>query len=177
MSQVKYQIDPAHTAAHFSIRHMMISNVRGEFTKTSGTILYDAQNQENSSVEANIDASSISTGDAQRDGHLKSADFLDVEHFPSITFRSTSVVHSKDGGKVTGELTIHGVTRDVTLEVEGLAPEAKDPWGNARIGGTATTKISRKDFGLSWNAALEAGGLLIGDDVKIEIDFQAIRQN
>jgi polyisoprenoid-binding protein YceI len=177
MSQVKYQIDPAHSAAHFSVRHMMISNVRGEFTKLSGTILYDAQNPENSSVEATIDGSSITTGDAQRDTHLKSADFLDIEHFPSLTFRSKSITKGENGGKVIGDLTIHGVTREIVLNVEGLAPEAKDPWGNFRIGGTATTKVSRKDFGLSWNAALETGGMLVGDDVKIEIDVQAIRQS
>jgi len=177
MSQVKYQIDPAHSAAHFSVRHMMISNVRGDFTKLSGAILYDAQNPENSSVEASIDGSSITTGDAQRDAHLKSADFLDVEHFPSLTFRSKSIAKGEGGGKVKGELTIHGVTREVVLDVEGPAPEAKDPWGNLRIGGSATTKISRKDFGLSWNAALETGGVLVGDEVKIEIDLQAIRQN
>ena len=177
MSQVKYQLDPAHSAARFSIRHMMISNVRGHFAKLSGVILYDAENPENSSVEASIDASSITTGDTQRDGHLKSADFLDVEHFPALTFRSKSISTSNDGGKVKGDLTIHGVSREVVLDVEDLAPEAKDPWGNFRIGGIAKTKINRKDFGLSWNSALETGGVLVGDEAKIEIDFEGIRQN
>ncbi|MGC1968539.1 MAG: YceI family protein [Candidatus Acidiferrales bacterium] len=177
MSQVRYQIDPAHSAAHFSVRHMMISNVRGEFTKVSGTILFDAQNPENSSVEVDIDASSITTRDAQRDAHLKGADFLDVEHFPLLTFLSKSITTSEDGGKIRGDLTIHGVTREVVLNVEGPEAEAKDPWGNLKIGGAATTKISRKDFGLSWNAALETGGVLVGDEVKIEIDVQAIRQS
>ncbi|HEV2275596.1 MAG TPA: YceI family protein [Acidobacteriaceae bacterium] len=176
MSLVKYQIDPAHSSAHFSIRHMMISNVRGEFTKVSGVIGYDAEHPENSTVEASIDASSISTTDAQRDAHLKSADFLDVEQFPVLTFRGKKTIPGKDGGKIIGDLTIHGVTREVTLDVEGPEPEAKDPWGNLRIGASATAKISRKEFGLTWNAALETGGVLVGDEVKITIDVQGIRE-
>jgi polyisoprenoid-binding protein YceI len=176
MSQVTYQIDPAHSAAHFSVRHMMISNVRGEFTKVSGTVKIDAENPQNSSVEALIDTASINTNEAQRDAHLKSADFFDVEKYPEIAFRSKAV-RAEDGElKVKGDLTIHGVTREVTLNVEGPTPEAKDPWGNQRIGVTATTKINRKDFGLGWNVALEAGGVLVGEDIKISIDLEAVRQ-
>jgi polyisoprenoid-binding protein YceI len=177
MSQVTYQIDPAHSAAHFSVRHMMISNVRGDFTKVSGTVLLDARNPANSAVEALIDAASINTREAQRDTHLKSADFFDVEKYPEMAFRSKSVVAAEDGElRVKGDLTIHGVTREVTLTVEGPTPEAKDPWGNQRIGATATTKINRKDFGLGWNVALEAGGVLVGEDIRISIDIEAIRQ-
>lgn len=176
MAQVTYQIDPAHSSAHFSVRHMMISNVRGEFTKMSGKVLWDAENPANSSIENSIDASSINTRDAQRDGHLKSADFLDVEKYPSIEFRSTKV-ESNDGEiRVTGDLTIHGVTKSVVLDVEDATPETKDPWGNVRIGASATTKIRRKDFGLTWNAALETGGVLVGEEVKISIEVEALRQ-
>ncbi len=177
MAKVKYQIDPAHSSVHFSIRHMMISNVRGEFSKVSGTVTYDADRPQDSTVEATIDAASISTGDAQRDTHLKSADFLDVEHFPTIAFRSKEITQSGDGGKIRGDLTVHGVIREVVLNVEGPSPEAKDPWGNLRIGASATTKISRNDFGLKWNSALETGGVLIGDELKIDIDVQGVRQN
>jgi polyisoprenoid-binding protein YceI len=177
MSQVTYQIDSAHSAAHFSVRHMMISNVRGDFTKVSGTLLLDPENAANSAVEALIDAASINTREAQRDAHLKSADFFDVEKYAEMAFRSKSVEAAGDGElRVKGDLTIHGVTREVTLTVEGPTPEAKDPWGNQRIGATATTKINRKDFGLVWNVALEAGGLLVGEDIKISIDLEAIRQ-
>ena len=177
MAKIKYQIDPAHSSAQFSVRHMMISNVRGEFTKVSGTITYDPDSPQDSTVEATIDAASISTGDAQRDAHLKSADFLDVEHFPTITFRSKEITKSGDGGKIKGDLTVHGVTREVVLDVEGPSLEVKDPYGNLRIGASATTKISRNDFGLKWNSALETGGVLIGDELKINIDVEAIRQN
>jgi len=154
---------------------MMLSNVRGEFTKVSGTIKFDSANPANSTVEATIDATSINTRDAQRDGHLKSADFLDVEKFPTLIFRSTQVVQQSGGGKVTGDLTIHGVTREITLDVEGSTQEIKDPWGKQRFGLSATTKLSRKDFGLIWNAALEAGGVMVGDEVKITIDVEAVR--
>jgi len=177
MSQVTYQIDSAHSAAHFSVRHMMISNVRGDFTKVSGTVLLDAGNPANSSVEALIDAASLNTREPPRDAHLKSADFFDVEKYPELAFRSKSAVPESDGElRVKGDLTIHGVTREVTLAVEGPTPEAKDPWGNLRIGATATTKINRKDFGLGWNVALEAGGVLVGEEIKISIDIEAIRQ-
>jgi polyisoprenoid-binding protein YceI len=176
MSQVKYQIDPAHTAAHFSVRHMMISNVRGEFRNLSGTIVYDSENPSNSGIDAEIDAASINTREPQRDAHLKSADFLDVEKFPAITFRGKEISGHGTEWRVKGDLTIRGVTRLVTLDVDGPAPETKDPWGNLRIGASMTTKIDRKDFGLTWNSTLEAGGVLVGDEVKISIDLEAIRQ-
>jgi polyisoprenoid-binding protein YceI len=176
MSQVTYQIDSAHTAAHFSVRHMMISNVRGEFTKVSGTVKFDAENPQNSSVDAVIDTNSVSTREPQRDSHLKSGDFFDVEKYPEIAFHTKSVAGEDGELRVKGDLTIHGVTREVTLLVEGPTPEAKDPWGNLRIGATATTKIDRKDFGLGWNVALEAGGILVGEEIKISIDLEAIRQ-
>jgi polyisoprenoid-binding protein YceI len=176
MSEIIYQIDSSHSAAHFSVRHMMIANVRGQFTKISGTIVYDPENPVNSKVQATIEASSIATRDEQRDAHLRSADFLDVEKFPVLTFRSKSISGEKGDWKLTGDLTIHGVTREVSLEVDGPTPEARDPWGGARIGATATGRISRKDFGLTWNAALETGGVLVGDEVKLTLDVEGVRQ-
>jgi polyisoprenoid-binding protein YceI len=175
MSQITYAIDPTHSSVHFSVRHLMVSNVRGEFTKVSGTIQFDPQNPAASTVQASIDATSINTRDDQRDGHLKSADFLDVEKFPTIAFKSTKIEARGDGGKITGDLTIHGVTRPITLTVEGPSQEIKDPWGNQRIGASATAKLSRKDFGLTWNAALETGGVMVGDEVKITLDLEAVR--
>jgi polyisoprenoid-binding protein YceI len=171
-----YTIDPAHSGAHYTVRHMMITNVRGAFRNVKGTIVYDSENPANSSVEAEIDASTIDTREAQRDAHLRSPDFLDVERFPTITFRSTQLVADGDGEwKVTGDLTIHGVTRPVVLHVEGPAPEGKDPWGNIRSGASATTKIKRSDFGLTWNAALETGGFLVGDELKIELELALLK--
>lgn len=175
MSPATYEIDPAHTSVRFSVRHMMVSNVRGEFTKVSGTIKFDSVTPANSTVEATIDATSITTHEAQRDTHLKSADFLDVERFPTLVFRSTRVVPQSGGGKVTGDLTIHGVSREITLDVEGPTQEIKDPWGKQRCGMYATTKLNRKDYGLTWNTALEAGGVMVGDEVRIAIDVEAVR--
>ncbi len=176
MAQVTYQMDPVHSSAHFSIRHMMITNVRGEFTKVAGKILWDAENPANSSIEASIDVNSINTREPQRDGHLKSPDFFDAEKYPMIEFHSTKV-ESKDGElEVSGDLTIHGVTKNVVLQVEGPTPEVKDPWGNIRIGASATTKINRKDFGLTWNNTLETGGFMVGDEVKISLEAEALRQ-
>ncbi|MHB1936279.1 MAG: YceI family protein [Acidobacteriaceae bacterium] len=175
MPPMTYAIDPAHSSVHFSVRHLMVSNVRGEFTKVSGTVQFDPEKPETSTIEATIDATSISTRDAQRDGHLKSPDFLDTEKFPTIVFRSKKVEAQPGGGKVTGDLTIHGVTREITLDVEGPTPEIKDPWGKQRIGASATAKLSRKDFGLTWNAALETGGVMVGDKVKITLDVEVVR--
>lgn len=177
MSAVNYQIDTAHSAAQFKVRHMMIAHVKGEFTKVTGTVVYDEADPSASKIEASIDASTISTRDAQRDGHLKSADFLDVEKFPEITFKSNKVT-STGGGTfdMSGDLTIHGVSQPVTLKVEEFTAEVKDPWGNMRRGSSADTRINRKDFGLAWNAALEAGGFLIGDTLDIHIDIELIRQ-
>lgn len=168
----KYNLDPAHSAANFSVKHMMIAKVHGSFGKLSGSLDYDPVNPTAARVEATIDASSINTGEAQRDTHLKSADFFDVEKFPSLTFKSKKVEKGGSGLRVTGDLTIHGVTKEVVLDVEGPSAEMKDPWGNLKIGASATTKISRKEFGLSWNAALEAGGVLVGDDIAITLELQ-----
>jgi len=170
-----YQIDPSHSSANFSIKHMMIAKVHGGFEKLSGTFIYDAENPEKSNVDVTIDVSSINTRDAQRDTHLKSADFFDIEKYPSITFKSTRVEKNGRDLKIIGNLTIHGVTNSVTLDVERPSEELKDPWGNSKIGASASTKISRKDFGLTWNAALEAGGLLVGDEVTISIDVQFVK--
>ena len=172
-----YNIDPAHSAAQFKVRHMMIANVKGEFTKISGGVNYDPANPGATQIQATIDASTINTRDEQRNGHLKSADFFDVEKFPNITFQSKKVAATGPGSfEVMGDLTIHGVTQPVALTVEDVTPEAKDPWGNLRRGATAKTKINRKDFGLHWNVALEAGGFLVGDDIEITIDVELIRQ-
>jgi polyisoprenoid-binding protein YceI len=155
---------------------MMITNVRGVFTGVKGSIVYDSANPSASSVEAVIDAASINTQEAQRDGHLKSADFLDIEKFPTITFRSTKAEPGDNGEiKVTGDLTLHGVSRPVVLKVEGPTAEGKDPWGNTRIGASASTKFKRSEFRLTWNAALETGGLLVGDEVSINLEVQAIK--
>ena len=171
-----YEIDPAHSSAQFSVRHMMITNVRGGFSSIKGTVVYDSDNPGASTVDAVIDVSTIATRDVQRDTHLKSADFLDVEKYPAITFKSRRVSYEGPGeGTVTGDLTIHGVTKEVTLKVEGPTAEGKDPWGNIRVGASATTKIKRSDFGLTWNAALETGGIMVGDDLKIELDVQMIK--
>jgi polyisoprenoid-binding protein YceI len=171
-----WNIDPAHSAAEFKVKHMMISNVKGHFAKVTGTLTLDESDLSRSRVEATIDASSLETRDAQRDAHLKSADFFDVEKFPSLTFKSTSLRLVKDGElAVEGDLTIRDVTRKVVFSVDGPTPPAKDPWGNMRVGVSATTRISRKDFGLSWNAALESGGFLVGDDVTITLDVQFVK--
>ena len=172
--QTTYRIDPAHSTAQFVVRHMMITNVRGAFGKVEGTVVYDPENPAQSSIEAAIDVASIETRDAQRDAHLKSADFLDADKFPKITFKSSKIEGSGGEFRVSGDLTIHGVTRPVVLQVEGPTPAAKDPWGNTRVGASATTRIKRSDFGLTWNAALETGGFLIGDEVKIELEIQLI---
>jgi polyisoprenoid-binding protein YceI len=155
----------------------MVSNVRGEFSGVAGTVVFDAEDSANSKVEAVIDATTIQTRDNQRDQHLKSADFFDVEKFPKIAFTSKKVVPVGDSEwRVVGDLTIHGVTREVALDVEGPTPEVKDPWGNIKIGATATTKLNRKDFGLVWNVALEAGGVLVGDEVAIQLEVELTRQ-
>ncbi len=173
-----WNIDPVHSAAQFKVKHMMISNVKGEFTSVKGSLDFDEQNIENSRVQAEIDASTINTREPQRDAHLKSADFFDVEKYPTLSFRSTQVSRKDDGElAVAGELTVHGVTRPVTFSVEGPSEPTKDPWGNTRIGLSATTKINRKDFGLTWNAALETGGILVGEEVTITLDVQFVKGN
>ena len=175
---VTYTIDPAHSTAGFKVRHLMVSNVRGEFPGLKGTVIYDAANPANSRVEATIDVKSLTTRDEQRDAHLKSPDFFDAEKFPTITFVSRKIAKSSPGEfKVTGDLTIHGVTKEVTLDVEGPTPEVRDPWGNTKTGITASTKVPRKDFGLTWNVALETGGVLVGEEVQISIEAELAREN
>ena len=176
MAQTNWQIDTAHSSANFSIKHMMIAKVHGGFEKLSGSLVLDASDITKSSVEASIDASSINTREPQRDAHLKSADFFDIEKYPTLNFKSSKVERDGDDLKVTGNLTIHGVTKEVVFAVEGPSEEMKDPYENIKIGISATTKIKRKDFGLSWNAALEAGGVLVGDDVTISLDIQFARK-
>lgn len=172
-----YKIDPAHSSAQFVVRHMMISNVRGGFGSVQGTVVFDSEKAAESSIEATIDTRTINTLDENRDAHLKSPDFLDAERYPAITFRSNNIAPAGPGEfTVTGDLSIHGVTHPVVLKVEGPTPEGKDPFGNTRVGASATTKIKRSDFGLNFNAALETGGVLIGEDVKIEIEASLIKQ-
>jgi polyisoprenoid-binding protein YceI len=177
VSVPRYEIDASHSSAQFKVRHMMISNVKGEFPKVSGTVTFDPSHPEASAIDVTIDAASIHTRDAQRDEHLRSADFLDVANYPALTFKSQEVVGSGvDSYEVVGDLTIRGTTRRVSLSVDSVTPEVKDPWGNLRRGATATTTISRKEFGLVWNVALETGGMLVGDDVHITIDVQMMRK-
>lgn len=171
-----WNIDPVHSNVEFKVKHMMISNVKGQFTGLQGVLTRDEADLSNSRVQVSIDAASINTRDPQRDAHLKSADFFDVGKFPTLSFKSTRIVRASEGElAVTGDLTIHGVTRIVVFTVEGPTPAAKDPWGNTRLGLSATTKINRKDFGLNWNTGLEAGGILVGDDVTITLDVQFVK--
>ncbi len=171
-----WNLDPAHTVAEFKVKHMMISNVKGQFAKVTGKLTVDESDLTRSRVEASIDAASLETCDAQRDAHLKSADFFDVEKFPTLSFKSTRIARVGDGElTVEGDLTIHGVTRKVVFSVEGPTPPAKDPWGNTRVAVSATTKINRKDFGLTWNSALETGGILVGEEVTITLEVQFVK--
>lgn len=170
-----WNLDPNHTLAEFSVRHMMVTTVKGRFEKVSGTVHFDPQNPAASSVEAVIEAASINTGVHDRDNHLRSADFFDVAKYPQITFKSTNIQITGDNeGKITGDLTIHGITRPVTLEVEYFG-ENVNPYGHTVIGFSAATKINREDFDLTWNVALETGGVLVGKDIKISLDVEAIK--
>lgn len=171
-----WNLDPAHTMAEFKVKHMMISNVRGRFSKVSGVLALDESKLANSRIEASIEAASIDTLDGQRDAHLKSADFFDVEKFPTLNFKSTGISIVGDGEfSVEGDLTIHGVTRRVRFAAEGPTSPTKDPWGNTRVAMSANTKINRKDFGLAWNTALETGGILVGEDVTITLEAQFVK--
>jgi polyisoprenoid-binding protein YceI len=168
-----WQVDPAHSAAQFSVKHLMVSTVRGQFQKMSGTVDLDESDMTKSKIHLTIDPSSIDTREPKRDAHLKSPDFFDVEKFPTMTFESTAVTKSGDGTyDVTGDLTMHGITHPVTLKVDGPTDAIKNPWGKSVRGVTATGTIQRKDWGLTWNKALEAGGMLVGDDVKLTIDAE-----
>jgi polyisoprenoid-binding protein YceI len=176
MSLSTWNIDPTHSHAEFKIRHLMISNVRGGFPKVAGVLTLDDATPANSAVTATIEVASIDTRDAQRDAHLKSADFFDAEKFPTMTFKSTKVTVGGEGsGTVEGELTIRDVTKTVVFDVEGPTPEAKDPWGNLRVGVEATTKISRKEFGLTWSAPLETGGVMVGDEVTLTLEVEFVK--
>jgi polyisoprenoid-binding protein YceI len=173
MANEAWQFDTSHSGIHFSVRHMVVAKVRGQFTKWSGTLSLDTDDLTKSSASVKIDAASIDTGEPQRDGHLRSADFLDVEKQPTIDFVSKRVTTSgKEKLSIVGDLTIRGTTREVTLDAE-FAGRAKDPWGGERAGFSASTRIDRKDFGLTWNQVLEAGGILVGDHVDITIEVEA----
>ena len=168
-----WAIDRVHSTAQFKVKHMMISNVLGEFASITGALERDENDITKSKIRASIDADTINTREPQRDAHLKSADFLDVENYPQITFTSTRVDSVSPGQiRVTGNLTIRGVTQEVPLDVE-LGGHNMTPWGERKMGFSATTQINRKDFGLNWNMAMEMGGMMVGDDIKISIDGEA----
>lgn len=171
-----WNIDPVHSIAEFKVRHLMISHVRGRFTGITGTLNYDESHPAQSRVEASIDVATVNTNDPQRDTHLKSPDFFDVDRFPTLTFVSSRVTRGADGNIVlAGPLTIHGTTHEVEFAVEGPTPPVKDPWGNTRIGVSATTKINRSEFGLTFNATLETGGVMVGDDVSITLELEFVK--
>jgi polyisoprenoid-binding protein YceI len=178
MTQTTWQLDPTHSGVDFAVKHMMFTTVRGKFKDLTGTIELDSDVPANSTINVEIAAASIDTGVADRDAHLRSADFLDVDKFPTLTFRSRrvegSLAKEGDAFRVIGDLTIHGTTKEVTLEgtYEG---SGKDPWGGTRAGARVSTKIDRRDWGLTWNQALETGGILVANDVRIEIEVQAVK--
>jgi polyisoprenoid-binding protein YceI len=176
LAQSTWNIDTPHTVSSFSVRHMVIANVRGEFGKTTGTIVLDEKDVTKSTVEANIETATIDTRVADRDNHLRSPDFFDVAKYPAMTFKSTKVEKVGEGKlKVTGNLTIKGTTKPVVLEVAGPTQAIKDPWGNTRRGLSASTKINRQDFGLTWNKVLEAGPV-VGDEIAITIEAEFVKQ-
>ena len=172
-----WQIDPDHSNFQFKIRHLTVSNVKGDFTKAMGTVTMDDQDITNLTVDLTIDAATLNTKHTQRDEHLRGPEFFDVVKYPTITFRSKKVIKvSPEGLKVVGDLTIHGVAREITVDVEGPTPEVKDPWGNFRRGATVTTKINRKDFGMMWNKVLDTGGAVVGDEVNIYVEVEMIKK-
>jgi len=172
-----WQMDPAHSSFEFKIRHLTVSNVKGDFSKVQGVAIIDDQNITQLKVEVAIDAASVNTGHTQRDEHLRGPDFFDVTKYPTITFVSKKVIKIDTNRlKVIGDLTLRGVTREITVDVEGPTPEVKDPWGNFRRGATATAKINRRDFGITWNKVLDTGGLVIGDEVNITIEVELVRK-
>jgi len=171
-----WDVDPSHSSANFKVRHLMVSHVRGELGPIAGTVWIDDQDVTRSRVDISIDARKIATRDEKRDEHLRSADFLDVANHPTVTFKSTRVERGAgDELRVTGDLTIHGTTRPVTLAVDSLAPAVGDPWGNTKRGATAHAKINRKEWGLGWNVGLEAGGVLVGEEVAIELEVELLK--
>lgn len=174
--QSSWRIDPNHSGAHFSVRHMMISTVRGEFTGVAGYVIYDPKEPAHDSVEATIDCSTVNTGVAKRDAQLKSPDFFDVAHYPQMKFKSTRVESAGDGKlQITGDLTINNTTQPVVLDVDGPSQSIHDPRGNEKIGLSATTKISRKKFGITWNEVMESGGVAVADEVAISLDLELIK--
>ncbi len=171
-----WQLDPTHSSAEFAVRHMMVATVKGSFKSISGHVELDETAWENSRIEAEIDAASVDTGTADRDTHLRSADFFDVAVHPKITFRSTAIEpDGEDSGKIHGDLTIHGVTKPVTLDVSYLG-EIQDPWGNRRRGYSAETTLNRKDFGMTWNVVLDTGGVLVGDKIKVSLNIETVEK-
>jgi polyisoprenoid-binding protein YceI len=172
-----WEMDPAHSSFQFKVRHLTVSNVSGDFSKSRGVVMIDDKDITQLRVEVTIDAASVNTGHAQRDEHLRGPDFFDVTKYPTITFVSRKVIKADaDRLRVMGDLTIHGVIREITVDVEGPTAEVKDPWGNFRRGATATTKINRKDFGLTWNKVLDGGGLVVGDEVNIYVEVELVRK-
>ena len=172
---MSWKIDPAHSQITLSVRHMMISNVHGRFENFTGTVNFDEEQPENSSVEVQIEAASINTREPKRDAHLKSPDFLNAEKFPYLTFKSKKVVRKDENhGLIIGDLTIRGISREVTLDVE-YSGQSKSPWGATSAGFTATTQINRKDWDLTWNLSLETGGWLVGDTIHIDIELEIIK--
>jgi len=172
-----WQIDPAHTAAGFSVKHMMIATVRGQFKGVTGTVNWDDQDINKSSVDVTIDTNTVDTGEPKRDADLKSANFFDVANYPTITFKSTKIEQISAGKmKVTGNLTIHGITKQVVLDVEGPSGAIKDPWGKTRVALNATTTVNRMDYGVKWNANLDGGGVVVADNVNINIDLEMTKK-
>jgi polyisoprenoid-binding protein YceI len=168
-----WQVDPQHSSAQFAVRHLGLSTVRGAFSKLSGTVSLDDQDITKSTVEVTIDVNTVDTREPDRDKDLRSERFFDVVHFPTMTFKSKKVEQVAPGKlRVTGDLTIHGTTKEVVLDVDGLTAPVKDPWGNQRVAASATTKINRQDYGVKWNAKLDNGGVVVGDDVNITIDVE-----
>jgi polyisoprenoid-binding protein YceI len=173
-SKTTWKLDPSHTLVEFSAKHLMITTVKGRITDVEGVIHADDKDIKQSSVEATLKAASLDTRTEQRDNHLRSADFLEVEKYPEIKFRSTRIEGDKQEFKLTGDLTIRGVTKPVTLDVT-FEGQTKDPWGGERIGFSASGKIDRRDFGLTWNVMLEAGGMTVSNDIKINIEVEAVK--
>jgi polyisoprenoid-binding protein YceI len=172
-----WQIDPAHSAVQFSVRHMMISNVKGEFSKLSGTVQYDPAELSQTAIEATTDTTSLSTRVEARDKHLKSADFFDVEKYPTMTFKSKRVESAGAGKlKLIGDLTMHGTTREVVFDVDGPSPAIKDQRGNLHMGASASAKVNRKDFGLTWNRAMDGGGVVVGEEVAVVLDIELVKR-
>ena len=171
-----YQIDSSHSGANFSVKHMMVTNVSGRFSNVKGAVTFDEKNLSKSSIEATVDIETINTNEPKRDAHLKSPDFFDVAKFPQMTFKSTKVYKAGGVTKADGDLTLHGVTKPVTLTLTELSGEVKHPMGTIVRGAVATTRISRKDYGLTWNKTIEAGGVVVGDEIAITLEIELSRK-